>query len=177
MSNLILIGFMGSGKTTVGIQLSYRLRMTMVDTDKIIEREQNCTIREIFERDGEETFRKLETGCLKSLLKNSKDQIISVGGGLPMREENHSLLKKLGTVIYLRVTKETVYERLKNDSTRPLLQGEEPMSKIEELLKVRAPIYEKASQLHVDVDGKTFDEIVDEIEILIGYDEREWASV
>lgn len=124
MGNVILIGFMGSGKTTVGLKLSYRLRRTVLDTDREIEKEEKRTISEIFAADGEPYFRDRETACLKKLTGSANNQIISVGGGLPLREENRRLLHELGQVFYLRAKGETIYERVKNDTTRPLLQGE-----------------------------------------------------
>ena len=163
MGNIILIGFMGCGKSTVGVKLSYRLRRTIEDTDKLIEKEEGRTISEIFAVDGEEYFRNLETECLKNMRKTVHNQIISVGGGLPMREENHKLLKELGTVIYLRASADTIYERLKYDTTRPLLQGDNPQEKIRTLLNKRAATYEQAADVIVDVDNKDFEAILDEI--------------
>lgn len=163
MDNIILIGFMGSGKSAVGIKLSYRLRHAMEDTDKLIEKEEGRTISEIFATDGEAYFRNLETECLKKLIQTANQKIISVGGGLPIREENHALLKKLGTVVYLRAKAETIYERVKHDTSRPLLQGDDPKGKIQTLMAQRAGIYEKASDIIIDVDDKDFDTIIDEI--------------
>lgn len=164
MDNIILIGFMGCGKTTVGIKLSYRMRRSMLDTDKIIEKDEGRPISEIFDKDGEEYFRDLETKCLKKLIATENNQIISVGGGLPVREENRALLKELGTVIYLRASAETIYERVKNDRTRPLLQVDDPMQKIRTLMEKRSAAYEGAADVIVDVDGKDFDDIMNEIE-------------
>ncbi|MCM1388619.1 MAG: shikimate kinase [Bacillus sp. (in: Bacteria)] len=163
MKNIILIGFMGSGKSTVGIKLSYHLRRALEDTDKLIEKEEGRTISKIFRDDGEPYFRNLETECLKKLIQTTDDKIISVGGGLPMRKENHELLKKLGTVVYLRATPETIYERVKHDTSRPLLQGGNPQEKIRTLLRERTPIYEQAADFIVDVDNKDFEEILEEI--------------
>lgn len=163
MGNIILIGFMGCGKSTIGVKLSYRLRRPLLDTDKLIEKEEGRTISEIFETDGEEYFRNLETECIKKLLTTAHDQIISVGGGLPVREENHALLKKLGTVVYLRARAETIYERVKHDKSRPLLQCDNPQEKIQTLMEQRAAAYEGASDVIVDVDNKDFDAILDEI--------------
>lgn len=164
MGNVILIGFMGCGKTTVGLKLSYRLRQTVIDTDKEIEKDEGCSISEIFEKEGEEAFRNKETACLKKLIETTNDKIISVGGGLPMRKENRELLHKLGQVVYLRAKAETIYERLKYDTTRPLLQGEDPQNKINRLLTARASYYEQAADVIIDVDEKSFDQILDEIE-------------
>ena len=139
MKNIILIGFMGSGKTSVGIRLSYRLRRTLTDTDKKIERLYRMSISEIFGRFGEEEFRNMETQCLEKLLEEPKGRIISVGGGLPMRDCNRELLKRLGWVVYLRVKPLTVCERLEADTSRPLLQGEDREEKVRSLLEQRAP--------------------------------------
>lgn len=163
MNNIILIGFMGCGKTSVGIRLSYRLRRPMLDTDKLIEKDEGRTISEIFDKDGEDYFRELETKCIKKLTKTVNNQIISVGGGLPIRKENQALLKKLGTVVYLRALAETIYDRIKHDTTRPLLQGDNPQQKIRTLMEKRAAVYEKAADIIIDVDGKDFDAIMDEI--------------
>ena len=167
MKNIILIGFMGCGKSTVGIKLSYRLRRALEDTDKLIEKEEGRTISEIFATDGEAYFRNLETECLKKLIQTTEGKIISVGGGLPIREENHALLKELGTVIYLRATPETIYERVKHDTTRPLLQGDNPQEKIRTLLQERTPVYEQAADFVIDVDNKDFEMILDEIEKVV----------
>lgn len=164
MRNVILIGFMGCGKTTVGLKLSYRLRRTVIDTDKEIEREEKRSISDIFATDGEGYFRDRETVCLRKLMKNPGNQIISVGGGLPLREENRKLLHDLGQVFYLRASAETIYERLKHDTTRPLLQGADPKAKIGALLSERETCYMAAADVVVDVDHKDFDQILREIE-------------
>lgn len=163
MRNIILIGFMGCGKTSVGIRLSYRLRRAMEDTDKLIEKDEGRMISEIFQTDGEAFFRDLETACLKKLIPSVKNMIISVGGGLPVREENRALLKELGTVVYLRANAETIYERIKHDTSRPLLQGNDPQGKIRTLLNGRKALYESAADVVIDVDKKDFDTILDEI--------------
>lgn len=164
MGNVILIGFMGCGKTTVGLKLSYRLRRTVIDTDKMIEREEQRTISDIFATDGEAYFRDRETACLRKLIGSAGSQIISVGGGLPLREENRELLHELGQVFYLRAKGGTIYERLKGDTTRPLLQGDDPLAKIRTLLEERDPYYREASDVVITVDDKNFQEILDEIE-------------
>lgn len=164
MSNVILIGYMGCGKSTVGKRLSYRLKMPYVDTDKLIENKEGMTISDIFAGKGEAAFRDMETECIKSIFEYKQDYVIAVGGGLPMREENRVLLKKLGTVVYLRAKADTIYERLKDDTTRPLLQGEDPQEKICAMIGQRGPVYEAAADCIIDVDDKDFDEIQNEIE-------------
>lgn len=168
MGNVILTGFMGCGKSTVGVRLSYRLRKPIIDTDKEIEKREGRTIPELFRQEGEEYFRRQETMCLERMLETEQDKVISVGGGLPLRAENRELLHRLGTVIYLRAEAETIYERLKNDTGRPLLQCDDPKQRIRELMAERAERYEKAADLIIDVDGKEFDQILDEIEEKLG---------
>lgn len=161
--NIVLIGFMGCGKSTIGVRLSYRLRRCLTDTDKMIERREGRSISDIFAQAGEAYFRELETQVLSELAKKAHHQIISLGGGTPVREENRPLMKAIGTVVYLRIQPETVYERLKNDTTRPLLQGENPLQKIKDLLEQRASIYEECADIIVDVDKLDISEVVNHI--------------
>lgn len=164
MRDIILIGFMGCGKTSVGVRLSYRLRRPVTDTDKEIEREEKRSISDIFAADGEAYFRDKETAYLRRLLRQGSGRIISVGGGLPLREENRALLHELGQVFYLRAGAQTIYERLKYDTTRPLLQGEDPRGKIRKMLAEREACYLDAADVVIDVDGKDFEAILGEIE-------------
>ncbi|MCI9664757.1 MAG: shikimate kinase [Lachnospiraceae bacterium] len=168
--NIILTGFMGCGKTSVGIRLSYTLRRTLIDTDKWIEKKQGKTVSEIFASEGEEAFRRMESECIRELIGTAEGQIISTGGGLPVRKENRKLLKKLGTVYYLEVTPECVFERLKGDTTRPLLQGENPREKIRELLEAREAFYQEGADVVIEVSAKSFEDII--TEIVEGMEER-----
>ena len=163
MENVILTGFMGCGKSCLGIKLSYRLKMPLLDTDKLIEKEQGCTISEIFQKQGEEAFRDSETECLKEIGRKKGNYVISTGGGLPVREENRKLLRELGMVVYLRIRPETVYDRLKDDTTRPLLQGEDPLGKIRKLMEERKAVYEDGADLVLDVDEMETESILNEI--------------
>lgn len=158
--NIILTGFMGCGKTSVGIRLSYFLKRTMIDTDKWIEKKQKLTVSEIFARKGEESFRRMETDCLRELLKTADKQIISVGGGLPVREENRYLLSQLGKVFYLKASPEVIYGRLKTDTTRPLLQVADPLNQIKQLSEARESAYASCADVVIDVSEKSFDEII-----------------
>lgn len=170
--NIVLIGFMGCGKSTIGVRLSYRLRRCLTDTDKMIERREGRSISDIFARDGEVYFRGLETQVLGELAQNAHHQIISLGGGTPIKEENRSLMKEIGTVVYLRIQPETVYERLKNDTTRPLLQGENPLQKIRDLLGQRASVYEECADMIVDVDKLDINEVVNKIVSALKMDDK-----
>ncbi len=162
-NNIVLIGFMGSGKTTVGIRLSYRIRRVIEDTDKLIERHWGKSISDIFAQDGEEVFRQSETQMLTRLVDKLNNHIISVGGGTPIREENRELLKQLGTVVYFRVKPETVYNRLQGDTTRPLLQCENPLEKIGTLLQARKDAYESCADVIIDVDDLSMDEVIEKL--------------
>lgn len=158
--NIVLIGFMGCGKTTMGTKLSYRLRRTMEDTDKLIEKRQGKSVSDIFAQNGEGYFRDLETMLLEELTKSFHGKILSVGGGTPVRQKNRELLKKIGMVVYLRIQPETVYNRLKGDTTRPLLQTEDPMKRIIDLMGQRSALYEEAADLIIDVDEKESEQIL-----------------
>lgn len=163
MSNLLLIGFMGCGKSTVGIRLSYKLRRVVEDTDKLIEKKEGLSIYDIFTQKGETVFRQMETECLKDLLTIKEERVISTGGGLPMKRENHALLRELGTVFYLRISPESVWERLKNDTTRPLLQCENPLERIRTLLHEREPLYAEAADVTICVDHLSMEQVLNEI--------------
>lgn len=168
MRNLVLIGFMGAGKTTIGEEFARQKKIPLVDTDRMIEERAGMTISRIFETKGEDAFRKTETAVLEALLSDDERKVISVGGGLPMREENRRLLKQLGTVVYLEVSPETVLKRLEGDTTRPLLQGEDVARRVEELMAMRGPVYREAAELIVTVDGRHVHEIVAELEERMG---------
>ena len=162
--NIILEGFMGSGKTTVSELLSDKLDLDLLDTDEAIEKTEGRSISRIFEEDGEETFRQMETDLLETIANEHwRDMVISLGGGLPLREENRKLLAKAGKVVYLKASPETVYERVKGDTSRPLLQTEDPMGRIKELLSEREEKYDAAAALVVETDGKTPLEVAEEI--------------
>ena len=161
--HIVLEGFMGSGKSTIGIRLSYKIAMTVIDTDKLIEREQQKNISDIFAEDGEEAFRRMETECLKNLAKQGYGQIISLGGGVPVRRENREILKTLGMVVYLKAKPETIYARVKNDTSRPLLQCNDPLARIRELMAARESMYEEAADVVINTDTLTVEQVLTEI--------------
>lgn len=160
--NIVLIGFMGSGKTTVGQALSVKCGREFLDTDALIEVNEGRKISEIFAKEGEAHFRKLEYAVLNNLTE-AKDKIISTGGGIVTYPDNRELLKKAGKVIYLRVSPETVIKRLEGDISRPLLMGEDKLSRVEELLSLRRALYESTADRIIDVDDLSVEEIVDSI--------------
>ncbi|MCR5669913.1 MAG: shikimate dehydrogenase [Butyrivibrio sp.] len=162
--NITLVGFMGSGKTTVSELLAEALDMELVDTDEAITDSEKMTVNEIFAEFGEDGFRNMETELLDFFdAEHLRDTVISSGGGLPIREKNREYLKKLGKTVYLRTSAEAVYERLKDDDTRPLLKSEDPMARIKELLDSRKDIYEGCADIIVDTDGRTPVEIAEYI--------------
>lgn len=163
MGNIILIGFMGCGKSSVGKKLADKLNYCFCDVDRMIERDNKKSISEIFETKGEEYFRELETKTVKDLINTVSNCIISVGGGLPIKDGNSELLKELGAVVFLKVRKETILRRLEFDKTRPLLADDDKEKKIDELLQYREPIYTAIADIVVEVDNKEFDQILDEI--------------
>lgn len=168
MNNIILIGFMGCGKTSVGKRLGNKLSLCFKDTDQLIEEKAGKTISEIFADEGEKNFRSMETECLKELIESREaGMVLSVGGGLPLREENRMLLRKLGTVIYLKATGETIYNRVKHDTKRPLLQGNNPRGRILDLMAARKEFYEDAAEFTICVDDKNFTQILEEIEAIL----------
>lgn len=163
--SIILIGFMGSGKTTFGRWLNKNHNMQLVDTDEYIVEKEQRSINDIFASEGEEYFRNLETESLKELIRQNKgNMIISAGGGLPIREINGTLLHELGTVVYLRARTETLVKRLAHDKTRPLLAGCNLQERIEELMRQRSGIYEQRADLIINTDDLTFEKMYERIE-------------
>lgn len=165
--NLILCGMMGSGKTAVGEKLAQLIGRRCYDTDSLIE-EKCGKISDIFERYGEECFRKLETE-LVTVLAQKDNLVIATGGGLVLKKENSDLLQKSGKIIFLRATLETLAERLRADTKRPLLQNAsgDLYERLTLLMKERTPIYERVAEYIVDVDGKTPEAIAREIITII----------
>lgn len=161
---IILIGYMGAGKTSVGRALAKKRKQRFLDMDEEIVRREGMAVTEIFRLHGEEAFRQMETRLLEELLGLEEDLIISAGGGLPVRPENRRLLKEFGTVVYLQADKDTVVSRLRGDESRPLLAGADLETKVETMLQERGPFYQEAADLTVNGNNKTVEEIVKEIE-------------
>jgi len=165
--NIILTGFMGVGKTSVGMQLAKDLGYTFVDTDTLIEADQKITITEIFSTFGEPYFRDVETRIIRQILEDEK-QIVSTGGGAVIRDENRAAFKKAGIVICLTARPEVILERIKHETHRPLLRTSDPMAKIKELLDSRAKFYSQAD-LIIDTSEKSADDAVREIKEKVRY--------
>ena len=158
--NIVLIGFMGSGKTTVGRELHHRLGYPLVDMDHVIEQQAGKTITEIFAELGETAFRDMETSLLRELGQpESPRRIISTGGGVVGRKENRALLKNLGYVVWLHAPASVILERTAKSRTRPLLQTEDPAARIQALMEERRPLYEETAHLRLDTAGLCSDEV------------------
>lgn len=162
MGNIILIGFMGTGKTTISKRLSSRYNMEIVDTDRVIARREGLSISEIFEKYGEEYFRTLETNLLIEL-QSKQNTIISCGGGTPLREQNAAIMKQCGRVVLLDASAAMILERVKDGDSRPLLRGRKNLEGISELLEQRMPKYKAAADIVIWTDHKTIDAICEEI--------------
>ncbi|MBN1901790.1 shikimate kinase [Candidatus Sumerlaeota bacterium] len=160
--NIILVGFMGTGKTVVGKELAQALDFKYIDTDLMIEAEAKMTIPEIFKNLGEDAFRKMETEALKRV-SHLKKYVVATGGGIVMKNENIDLMKKTGMVICLTATPEIIYNRTRENSDRPLLQTPDPMKKIISLLKFRESQYQIAADFTIDTSNLAVKTIVETI--------------
>jgi shikimate kinase len=161
MANIVLVGFMGTGKTAVGQNLSRILGYPLIDTDELIEEEVGIDIPEIFARFGEPFFRDVESRVVERVSKLDR-YIISTGGGVVLREENLRNLRRNGVIFCLNATPEEIWERVSSERHRPLLNVPDPMGRIRELLAQRAPFYAKADY-QIETTDRSIEEITAEI--------------
>jgi shikimate kinase len=161
-TNISLIGFMGSGKTSTGKILADKLNFLFIDLDNIIELSMNMPISEIFEKHGEEYFRNTETNSIKKIYVN-KNCVFACGGGAVLRNENIEIIKKNSTVVFLYVSPGIAFERLKNENNRPLLKTPNKLNVIISLIEKRDDLYRNACDFTVDTDVKSPKEAADEI--------------
>ena len=156
--NIVLVGFMGTGKTSVGRRLASQLRMRYVDTDDVIERDNGRRISNIFEEDGEPAFRDIESEAVRKVSK-LYNHVISTGGGVVLRETNMEALKGSGIIFCLTATPEEIYRRVRHQTHRPLLQTSDALAKIQSMLAERHPYYAEADYM-VRTTGRPFREII-----------------
>lgn len=161
MKTIVLIGMMGSGKTTIGKLLGEKLTLRSVDIDAIIEQNEKRTVSEIFQNEGEKYFRNIERETIKKNFTN-KDLIISLGGGAFEDQLTQELLLKNSTVIYLKTSPNVILERIKNNTNRPLLKNQMTVEKIQSIILQRQKNYELAN-ITILTDNKNTDKIVEEI--------------
>lgn len=159
--NIVLIGFMGSGKTAVGRALGRQLKREFVDLDELIVKREGRAITEIFAKSGEACFRQKEIELVKEFSAQG-NLIISCGGGVVLAKENLENLKRGGTLVFLKAAPKVILERTRNASQRPLLNVAEPEEKIKELLAAREPLYLQADFI-VDTSHKSVPEVAQEI--------------
>lgn len=150
--NIAIIGFMGTGKTTVSSALSKITGLKEIDVDAYIVEKAKMSISEIFEKYGEEYFRNLETESLREIA-NNKNQIISCGGGAVLKDENVDILKNSGTIVLLTATPETIFDRVKDHTHRPILNNDMSLSHVKSLMEKREPRYQSVADIKVNVDS------------------------
>lgn len=156
-----LAGFMGAGKSRIGWELSRRLSLTFIDTDRVIERVSCLSIPDIFELYGEAVFRDYETEVVRRCLRLD-EVVISTGGGTVVRPENRALLKSRGPVVVLTASPETIYQRTRRHK-RPLLEVGNPIERIRQLMQARQSAYDEVASFTVSTDGRRSEEVVEEI--------------
>ena len=153
---------MGSGKSTIGKILSEKLGFLFIDIDKIIEIYEGCTITDIFKNKGEDYFRTLESEIIKKIYSNSCC-VFSCGGGVVLKEQNMAIIKNNSIVVYLSVSADTAYNRLKDLKDRPLIEKNNKKETIENILKKRVPLYLKYADMVFDVNNVLPDKIAEKI--------------
>jgi shikimate kinase len=146
---ICLIGLPGSGKSTVGRQLARRLSLPFIDSDSEIERRIGCSIREFFEREGEESFRDVEQATIAELVA-AREGVLSTGGGCVLRQKNRVNLHAAGHVVYLHSQPDEIFKRLRNDRNRPLLQVGDPLQRLRDLFAQRDPLYRETAHFVIE---------------------------
>ena len=161
--NIILIGPMGSGKTSTGRMLAKEMGYVFADTDEEVTKRTGVSIAYIFDVEGEEGFRKRECLALKECL-NDNNTILSTGGGIVLSKENRDLLQDRGTVVYLQTSIRSQVKRTASTNNRPLLQNKDPEETLEKLMLTRAPLYEEIADITIMTDNKSLQEMSKEIQ-------------
>lgn len=161
MKNIVLVGFMGTGKTTIGGLLAGRLNMSYINTDSLIEKKEGLTINDIFGKKGEPYFRKAEREIIKEVSKK-ENMVIDTGGGVIINEDNIKDLKENGVIFCLNASPEEILRRTKRCAHRPLLNVDNPLSEIKKLLNKRSHYYKKAD-CQIDTNGRSAAEVAEEI--------------
>jgi shikimate kinase len=164
--NIIFVGPMGAGKTTIGKQLARALGRTFYDSDRVIEERTGANIPLIFEMEGEEGFRRREKAIIAELT-NKQDIVLATGGGVILDPENRDQITRQGFVIYLSAPLEQLFNRTAKDKNRPLLQTPDPRKKLEEILSVRDPLYREVADVVIETDGSPARGVVKKLLTLI----------
>jgi shikimate kinase len=159
---VVLVGFMGSGKSSVGRLVARTLHGRFVDTDRMVAESAGREITEIFAKEGEGWFREEESRALRSLL-GGRGLVVATGGGIVLAPGNVAALKELGLVVWLTASEEVIWERVSRNRKRPLLDTENPRETVRTLLEKRNPLYEAAADLKVDTTRLTHAEVAERI--------------
>ena len=159
---IFLIGFMGAGKSTIARALQRELGFPLIEMDERIVKEQGMSINDIFAQYGEDHFRDIESQLIVDIGKE-EPSIVSCGGGVVVRPQNTQNMKEIGRIVFLKATPETIYERVKNSTDRPILNGHMNVEYIAELMEKRRALYEAAADITIQTDGKTREQIREEI--------------
>jgi shikimate kinase len=157
---VVLVGFMGAGKSSVGRRLEKFTGFPRFDTDEMIAAKFGLSVPRIFEVHGEDIFRDAESEALRRIDSRSPS-IIVTGGGIVLRTTHRELLRQLGSVVYLQADEETLFERISRRASRPLLRTDDPRATMKQLLERRLPLYEEIADLRVDTSRLTHDEVCD----------------
>jgi shikimate kinase len=159
---IALVGLPGAGKTTVGRSLARLTNLPFIDTDQLIESRLGCTIRELFDQQGESAFRKIESFTIEELSERG-NCVLSTGGGAVLEDANRHYLKTKFRCVYLRATPQDLFRRLRNDSKRPLLQVADPLQTITQLFSVRDPLYLQVAKVVVETGRPSVGALVERI--------------
>lgn len=162
-SNIALIGFMGSGKSTIGKRLARRLQREFVETDNLIEEHAGMPIPEIFRERGEAGFRDIEEAIIQDIAVSAQNAVIACGGGVIVRQANIDRLKGSSSIVYLETKIENLQDRLSGSRKRPLLNRPDRDQFIEELLEVRRPLYQAAADITIKTGKRPFAAVISEI--------------
>ena len=160
-SAIILIGFMGTGKSSVGVELGRRGLRPLFDTDKMIATKLKMPITEIFAQLGSEAFRDEETEALRAIPPTAR--LVVTGGGVIVRSENIALMQQLGTIVWLQADEETIFRRVSHRDDRPLLKNADPRERIAQLLQAREPLYRACADLQIDTTARKPAQIAEEL--------------
>ncbi|HUZ09549.1 MAG TPA: shikimate kinase [Acidimicrobiales bacterium] len=167
VDRIVLVGMMGAGKTTVGRLLAGRLGWAYADSDDRVQEATGHTVPELFAQHGEAAFRAAESEALRQALRGASPQVVSVAGGAVLAPANRALLRRSGTVVWLRARPETLGARVGDGRGRPLL-GDDPSEALTRLDRVRRPLYEQVAHVVVDVDDLQPDSVVDRVLAAVG---------
>ena len=162
MKNIFLIGYMGTGKSTVAAYMAKQYGMEVLEMDQMIVDREGMSISDIFAKHGEAYFRDIETKLLIEI-QTQENKVVSCGGGVVLREQNVEEMRKGGSIVLLSAKAETILERVKDDHSRPLLQGNKNIEFINDMLEKRRPKYESAADIVIETDAKQVADICNEI--------------